>query len=604
MRRNSQCNMILLLLCICLGAGCEERNFQTHDASPGQPVRGGTLEILTSSDFDHLSTTSAYLTTTMGLLRALSRTLVTYPASDDFKAVVRIQPDVAIEVPSRQNGGISADGLTYTFHLRRGIRWNSSPPREVTAHDFIRAFKLFGNPVSPVGAPGYYTSTIQGFSTYCSRFTNVSGTVPEIRDFVSHNEIEGIRAIGDHTLVFYLRSPTSDFLNLLAMPFASPVPIEYLDYLPDCPEFRQHTLSIGPYRISHYIQNREMVLDRNPVWDPATDPLRPAYVDRIHYRFGFDPQLQQLQVAAGTADMTDGPIPAAELSSWMTDKRSNVWLTPPGDTFLGFFYLAINLVGSKSHATTAKLPLRCAIALGVDKAGCVQVFGGASVAHVLRQAVPSCASGYQSGADRFATPRDRGNPAKARSLLAAAGYPNGISLRMAYPIGMSLVAQVLQASLGRAGITVDLVPIPLGDFYGQFLTNPEHALRGDWDLALSAWNPDWFGNNNGRSVIQPLFDGRSFGKITINYGGYENPKVDALIDGATTARTSEAAESSWSEAAQRIMEDVAIVPLFEYKFPFAESKRLRNYTWPAVGVNCDITSVWLADPAPIKRRFQ
>jgi len=47
-----------------------------------------------------------------------------------------------------------------TFHIKQGVDWNSSPPRQVTASDFVREFKAFFNPVSPAGNPGYYESTI------------------------------------------------------------------------------------------------------------------------------------------------------------------------------------------------------------------------------------------------------------------------------------------------------------------------------------------------------------------------------------------------------------------------------------------------------------
>jgi peptide/nickel transport system substrate-binding protein len=125
----------------------------------GPAVRGGTLKVVGGSDVDHLWPTSAYITGSMWLADTFARQLVMYPPDTDYASKTSVVADLARELPTRSNGGISADGLVYTFHLRDGVRWNASPPRAVTAYDFVRAFKLFCNPVSPVGAPRYYTST-------------------------------------------------------------------------------------------------------------------------------------------------------------------------------------------------------------------------------------------------------------------------------------------------------------------------------------------------------------------------------------------------------------------------------------------------------------
>ena len=148
---------LALTLCLCLAAGCSDRRVRARIDESGPPVRGGTLELVGSSDVDHLATTSAYVVSSLWLIETFARQLLAYPPGPDNAVKTRPVADLALEVPTRENGGISADGLSYTFHLRRGVLWDSHPAREVTAHDVVRAFKLFCNPVSPVGAPMYYT---------------------------------------------------------------------------------------------------------------------------------------------------------------------------------------------------------------------------------------------------------------------------------------------------------------------------------------------------------------------------------------------------------------------------------------------------------------
>jgi peptide/nickel transport system substrate-binding protein len=594
--------LVVLLAAAALCTGCDDVQVARPGAGdePGTPVRGGTLKVVGNSDVDHLATTSGYVTGSMWLSRTFARQLVTYPPGTDYETSISIAADIARELPTPANGGISADGRTYTLHLRDGVRWNSSPPRAVTAHDFVRAFKLFCNPVTPVGAPGYYTSTIAGMAEYCTAFMQAPGTVEGIRQFVATHEIEGIRAVDDSTLVFTLLAPATDFLNLLAMPFASAVPEEYLDYLPDSPDFRRHTLSNGPYAITRYVQNREIELARNPAWDPRTDPHRPAYVDRISIRLGIDDELAQLQIEAGTADLTmDLSMLTANLASLRAIGDPRVTLTPYGDRYGSMHYIAINQAGPNNGGALRNFKVRQAIALAVNKRALVQVAGGPEVARPLHQAVPSSVSGFRPGADRFATPNDQGDPAAARRLLAEAGFPDGITLRFAYGTNSTypIEAQSLQASLRRAGIDAQLFPYSAGDLWGRLLANTQNARRGEWDIALGGWLPDWFGRNNGRSVIVPLFDGRQMGDISQNYGMYDSAYVNAAIDRANAAAHLEQAEAAWADATARVMDDLAIVPLIEKKTCWMRSTRARNCIWNVTGSQCDLTTLWLADAA-------
>lgn len=595
--RASAIGLFVVLAGAWLTAGCSDRRVQADAEQAGPPVRGGTLEIVGYSDVDHLATTSSYLASSIWLSSTWARQLLSYPVSQDFGTATRPAPDLALDVPTRENGGLSPDGLSYTFHLRRGIRWNSRPPRDIVAADIVRAFLLFCNPVSPVGAADYYTRTIVGMARYCEQFAGVDATVPAIRAFMSQHRIAGIEAPDDHTVVFKLAAPATDFPNLLAMPFASPVPVEYLDYLPDSPEFRRRTIASGPYQIVKYAPNREILLERNPAWDPRTDPIRPAYVDRIRVRLGVDAQLQLLQIQAGTADLGIEDVPSSSAAPLLAIGDSAVWLSPPGDLYANFDWLMFNRIGPRTGAVLGRREVRHAIATAVNKAAVVQVAGGRREARPLHQAVPSSVSGFAPGADYDVTPGSRGDFEAARRALDKAGLPPGTTLRLAYPIlgSVPIMAQSVQASLARAGMDIQLVPATAGDFYGRLLANPENARRGEWDLAIASWIPDWFGRVNARSVTALLFDGRQADANTPNYGHYQNAAVDSAIDDALTAPAEDLSVEAWRKAARLLMEDVAHVPLVERKTAFARSRRVRNCVWQVIGLNCNLSSVWLAD---------
>jgi len=125
------------------------------------PTKGGTLKLLGTGDIFNLDTVSAYYTVSSLLERAFTRQLVSYPNAASFLDSIKIVPDIATAVPVKGNG-ISADGKTYTFKLRDGVKWNTTPARAVTAADFVLEFKMLCNPVAPNAAPGYFTSTIVG----------------------------------------------------------------------------------------------------------------------------------------------------------------------------------------------------------------------------------------------------------------------------------------------------------------------------------------------------------------------------------------------------------------------------------------------------------
>jgi peptide/nickel transport system substrate-binding protein len=583
----------------------------------GTPQSGGTLNIVADSGPDHIDTVPAYYTADYELERAYTRQLVAYPTepytstgSAGWTASTTPTADVATEVPTVANGGITDGGRVYTFHIKPGVDWDTTPARQVTAEDFVREFKAFFNPVSPVGNPGYYTSTIAGLNAYDTAETNFFAntkkeppTAANIAGFQNSHTISGVTAVNDSTLQFTLTSPASDFLYMLAMPFASARPVEYDSYVPNSLQLDQHTVSDGPYAISSYIAGKSITLTRNPAWSQSTDSLRHDYVNQIVLTInGSSAETQLADIQAGTMDLTnDTPLNPASIPGLIASKASNFQIWPWSTTSP---YVIFNLRSPNNGSAIQKLLVRQAIEYGIDKTAVVKAYGGPSISTVINTVIPPGNVGFVNS-NAYPDDNGAGNVTQCKSDLAKAGYPNGITLTYLYPNDSSNTRAftAIQASLASCGVTLNGKGEPGSSFFTDLGNAPENNKPGTFDMAQAAWVPDWFGNN-GRTVIQALFQGPNCVINTVNYGCYDNPAVNSLITQAESATSLSAAGTDWHQADVDIMNDAAIVPLVSQNFPNIASKRVRgvlsngqSYPTALFAPNIgdpDITNLWLA----------
>jgi len=599
-------------------AACSSSSNSSGAGGGSKPVLGGTLRLVAASGPDHIDTVPAYYTADYIIERAYARQLLSYPTVPDptltsagWKSDTTPVADIATVVPTAANGGITNSGKTYTFHIKPGVDWNTSPPRQVTADDFIREFKAFCNPVSPVGNLGYYSATISGLLGYCNTesayFANAKKhppTAANIAGFQNSHTISGLTAVNSSTLQINLMAAAGDFEYMMAMPFTSARPVEYDAYVPNSLQLDQHTISDGPYHITTYVPNKSIVFGKNPAWKQSTDAVRHQYVNEITMTMGVtsaQTQLADMQAGkTGTYDMVDdtGVEPTAIQGLLAKhDPKFKIW---PWTSTLP--YVVFNLRSPNSNHAMGNLKVRQAIEYGLDKVAVQKAQGGPDVSTIINTAIPPGNVGYQNY-NLYPDSNGNGDIAKCKSTLAAAGFKNGVSLTYLYANDTvnSRIFAAIQASLAPCGVKLVGKPEPGSSFFVDLGNSPVNNKAGTWDIGQPGWIPDWFGNN-GRTIIAPLFQTRCV-LNTNNYGCYNNAALNKLIVEAEAAPTLAQAAALWHQADVNVMSNAVIVPLGDGQAPFYSSARVQNagssaivYA-PNIG-GPDITNVWLNPNKP------
>ena len=258
-----------------------------------------------------------------------------------------LEPCLATEVPSVENGGISEDGLVYTFHLREGVKFQPPVDREVTAADFKYSFeRMMSEPRAP--ATSFYMGVVGA---------------EEFMDGKA-DEISGFKAVDDYTVEITLASPDLSFLNALTMEFCDVVPQEWVEQWGK--EIRRHPLGTGRFMFESWEPGQEIVLKKNPNYWEEGKP----YLDEIRYALLYNPSTALLKLQQGEIDALGDGVPPADIARLQTDPE---WMdyvyTQP---LIAIMYLFLN-DGMPPYDDPK---VREAIAWAVDRDNLVKLQGG------------------------------------------------------------------------------------------------------------------------------------------------------------------------------------------------------------------------------------
>lgn len=303
-----------------------------------------------------------------------------------YDGLVQYDSTLAIRPAIAASWRASRDGLVWTFYLRQGVKFHHG--REVTAEDFVYSFARIVHPdTKSAGAP---------------LFSKIKGA----KDFINGRakRVEGLEALDKYTLRVTLEEAEVPFVAIAAIAFAKVIPREIVEPLGD--GFGKKPIGTGPFRFVSWTPQKEIVLEANRDYFEG----RP-YLDRIIYKFFPGEKVERVFQAFEDMQLEDSPLPAHIRKSILSDKRY-LFIKRP---MLGFRFLGLN-------STTKPLDdrrVRQALTHAIDRKWIAE--------NAYSDQYPSGVGILPPGTYGY-DPLKEGlsyNPEKAKSLLAAAGYPNG-----------------------------------------------------------------------------------------------------------------------------------------------------------------------------------
>ncbi|MEO6795365.1 MAG: ABC transporter substrate-binding protein [Candidatus Dormibacter sp.] len=523
----------------------------TTTPTSSTPTSGGTLIVTYKDEPKTLDPAIGYDTTSWPEERAIFNGLLDYKPSS-----TELAPDMAEAMPTITNGG-----KTYTFKIRAGVKFSNG--REVTADDYKYSWERMLDP------------TTQGPMTGGPFFGGITGAQDFFAGTATH--ISGIKVVDAHTLEVDLDTPNQSFLNIVAMPFAFVVPKEAVAAAGA--DWPHKPVGAGQYTLDKWTAGQTLVLKRNPTYFGKA-----AYLNEVDFQIGVTDELGVIRLQNGQADLVDPGIslPAAQfiqLSGNATFKNRIV-RQPNVD----LWYLSMNV---NMPPFDNKL-VRQAFNYVVNKANQVKVLNGRGIINNGLQAPPM--PGYVPNYNPLGLDKNGQNIAKARALLAQAGYGGGHPFPaqdMVYAkanTDSDNLAAAIQQDFQQVGITINLKGLSFPaylDLVGKPNTTP---------LSYNSWYQDF---PDPSDFIDPLL---TCGAANVQANGsnaafYCNKQVDVLADQAR-GDTNTAERLKLYQQIQDIIvtKDFPQVPLFSTIATGVSATRVRGFS---------IHPVWGFDLAPI-----
>ncbi|WP_455925550.1 ABC transporter substrate-binding protein, partial [Pseudomonas putida] len=420
---------------------------------------------------------------------------------------------------------VSKDGLTYTFHLRDGVKFHTTdyftPTRTFNADDVLFTFDRLLDPQQP----------------FRQAYPSES---PYFNDMDLNTTIKSVTKTDDHTVVFSLNHIDAAFVQNLAMSFASIQSAEYANQLlkqGKAADINQKPIGTGPFVFKRYQKDAQIRFAGNKdYWKPEDVKL-----DNLIFSITPDAAVRLQKLKRGECQVSGYPRPE-DIEVAKQDPNLKV-LSQPGFN-LGF--LAYNV----THKPLDQLKVRQALDMAIDKPAIIKAVYQ-SAGQLAQNAIPPGQWSYDP------TVKDAPyNPDKARALLKEAGVKEGTSIdlwamtvqRASNP-NARMSAQMIQSDWAKVGIKANIVSYEWGEYI-------KRAKAGEHDVMIYGWTGDNGDPDNWLGVLYSCAAVKGS-----NYAKWCDPAYDKLIQQAKLSSNRDERIQLYQRAQHILKAQVPITPI-------------------------------------------
>ena len=457
-----------------------------------------------------------------------------------FECLLVVDQEGKLAPGQAESWEVSEDGLTWTFHLREGLKLSDGS--DLTANDFVYSWKRVCDPL--VAAP--YAETV--LSMVAGYEDAIGGNLDALQ----------VVATDDRTLSVTLNAPCSYFGSLAAFATLSPVQQATVEANGDEWAIAPETyVSNGPFYMTEWEPGSHILFSKNPnYWNADAVKL-----DGIRFALIEDSNAAYSAYQTGEVLMIKD-VPTEEIPSLSGNADFYV------DPIIGTYYISLNL----NNDAFKDAKVRRALSLAIDRD---------YVANTLMQGTYSPASNFMgpgwidTDGSQFMDNANGGTPyiditdfeanlEEAKALMEEAGYPNGEGFpAIEYTTNEAsyhvVLAEYLQQAWAELGVNLDVNKVEWSSFTPM-------RRNGEYDVARNGWVGDYSDPSN---ILDLLYSSNGN-----NDGKFSNSEYDAAMDISRTTLDATERSEALHKAEDILMSETGCIPVAYYNDFWLQSDKI------------------------------